>query len=176
MVAKHASIPEKMYFRIGEAADLVGVKPYVLRYWETEFSAIRPEKSKSGQRVYRRDDVILIQLIQHLLYEERLTLEGARKRLKELRKAGDLKGVLGALEKAAPKAEGSNEIPQDRARAIAAVAQDLFALSRRPVDEIFSFTRSTLMPARSVTETESDLTREEQNLDSFKRDANGSVF
>jgi DNA-binding transcriptional MerR regulator len=79
-----ANIPDKLYFRIGEVSDLVGVKPYVLRYWESEFQDIHPTKSKSGQRLYRRRDVEVLMAIQTLLYEERFTINGARKRLKEV--------------------------------------------------------------------------------------------
>jgi DNA-binding transcriptional MerR regulator len=84
-------IPEKLYFRIGDVAELLGVKPYVLRYWESEFPLINPEKSPTGQRVYRRSDVETLVMIRHLLYEERYSIEGARKKIKELRKEGELK-------------------------------------------------------------------------------------
>lgn len=77
------AIPNKLYFRIGEVSDLVGVKPYVLRYWESEFPDIKPSKSKSGQRLYKRRDVELLLRIKELLYEERFTINGARKRLKD---------------------------------------------------------------------------------------------
>ena len=76
-------IPNKLYFRIGEVSDIVGVKPYVLRYWESEFPDIKPSKSKSGQRLYKRRDVELLLRIKQLLYEERFTINGARKRLRE---------------------------------------------------------------------------------------------
>jgi len=72
-------IPDKLYFRIGDVSRLAGVKPYVLRYWETEFHAISPKKSGTGHRLYRRKDVELILEIKHLLYEKRFTIEGARK-------------------------------------------------------------------------------------------------
>ena len=72
-------IPDKLYFRIGDVSHLAGVKPYVLRYWETEFPAIAPRKSGTGHRLYRRKDVELILEIKHLLYEKRFTIEGARK-------------------------------------------------------------------------------------------------
>lgn len=81
---KAYSIPNKLYFRIGEVADLLEVKPYVLRYWETEFPDIRPSKSKSGQRLYKRRDVEMLVRIKELLYGERFTINGARKRLKEI--------------------------------------------------------------------------------------------
>lgn len=77
------SIPNKLYFRIGEVSDLVGVKPYVLRYWESEFPDIKPSKSKSGQRLYKRRDVEMLLRIKGLLYDERFTINGARKRLKD---------------------------------------------------------------------------------------------
>ena len=84
-------IPDRLYFRIGDVAELIGVKPYVLRYWESEFPMISPEKSASGQRVYRRADVETVMLIKQLLYTERYSIEGARKRISELRKQGELK-------------------------------------------------------------------------------------
>jgi len=82
-VASVDRIPDKLYFRIGEASQVVGVKPYVLRYWEKEFTAIKPEKSKSKQRLYRRADVVLFCQIKHLLHEERFTIEGCRKKIAE---------------------------------------------------------------------------------------------
>ena len=71
-------IPGKLYFKIGEVAELLGVEPYVLRYWETEFPQITPKKSGTGHRLYRRKDVELLLRIKHLLYERRFTIEGAR--------------------------------------------------------------------------------------------------
>jgi len=81
-------IPNKLYFRIGDVSRIAGVKPYVLRYWETEFPAIGPKKSGSNHRLYRRKDVELILDIKRLLYQERYTIEGARKHLEALQKAG----------------------------------------------------------------------------------------
>ncbi len=81
-----AAIPQKLFFRIGEVAELLEVKTYVLRFWETEFPTIHPTKSKTGQRVYRKKDVETLFLIKHLLYVERFSIEGARKRLKEIKK------------------------------------------------------------------------------------------
>ena len=75
-------LPDKLYFKIGEVASIVGVKPYVLRYWETEFSLVRPTKSRSRHRLYRRKDVEALLQIKRLLHDERFTIEGARKRLK----------------------------------------------------------------------------------------------
>jgi DNA-binding transcriptional MerR regulator len=76
-----AEIPDKLYFRIGEVSDLVGVEPYVLRYWETEFPAVGPKKSDTGHRMYRRKEVELLLRIKYLLYEKKYTIEGARQYL-----------------------------------------------------------------------------------------------
>jgi DNA-binding transcriptional MerR regulator len=79
---------EKLYYRIGEVEQVTGVPAYVLRYWESEFKLLRPKKNPAGQRLYRPRDVELVQRIKTLLYDERLTLEGAKKRLlAESRKA-----------------------------------------------------------------------------------------
>src|SRR5436190_20981369 len=75
-------LPDKLYFKIGEVAELVGVKPYVLRYWESEFSIVKPTKTKSKHRLYRRKDVETLLQIKQLLHNERFTIEGARKRIK----------------------------------------------------------------------------------------------
>src|SRR6266581_7423671 len=79
MVEAAQEIPDKLYFRIGEVARLAGIKPYVLRFWETEFSGLVPKKSGTGQRLYRRKDVELVLEIKRLLYDKRYTIEGARK-------------------------------------------------------------------------------------------------
>ena len=80
-------LPDKLYFKIGEVARIVGVKPYVLRYWETEFSIIRPGKTRSRHRLYRRRDVEALLEIKRLLHQERYTIEGAKKHLKTPAKA-----------------------------------------------------------------------------------------
>ena len=72
---------EKLYYRIGEVEELTGVPAYVLRYWESEFKLLRPKKNPAGQRVYRHRDLEMVRRIKTLLYDERLTLEGAKKRL-----------------------------------------------------------------------------------------------
>jgi DNA-binding transcriptional MerR regulator len=74
-------IPDKLYFKIGEVSELLGVEPYVLRYWESEFAVLSPKKSGTGHRLYRRKDVELLLRIKHLLYEKRFTIEGARQSL-----------------------------------------------------------------------------------------------
>ena len=73
---------EKLYYRIGEAATLVGVKPHVLRHWETEFQTIRPRKSKSGQRIYTKDQITMLLKVRTLLREQRFTIAGAKRALR----------------------------------------------------------------------------------------------
>ena len=105
------AIPNKLYFRIGDVADLLTVKPYVLRYWETEFPDIKPAKSKSGQRLYKRRDVELLCHIKELLYGERFTINGARKRLKDIMR--EHRGAVSAAQM--PLLESREEKPQPKA-------------------------------------------------------------
>jgi len=82
-------VPDRLYFKIGEAARLCAVKPYVLRYWETEFSIVRPGKTRARHRLYRRKDVETLLEIRRLLYAERYTIEGAKRRLRESGRLAD---------------------------------------------------------------------------------------
>jgi len=94
-------IPDKLYFRIGEVSRLAGIKPYVLRFWETEFSTLGPKKSGKGHRLYRRKDVELVLEIKRLLYEKRYTIEGARKFLESrAREAGPKASEMAAKKSA----------------------------------------------------------------------------
>jgi DNA-binding transcriptional MerR regulator len=83
-------IAKKAYYSIGEVCDLTGLKDHVLRYWETQFDVLNPTKNRAGNRVYRPKEIELVLLVKHLLYEEKYTIEGARKKLQEMRKAGEL--------------------------------------------------------------------------------------
>jgi len=74
-------IPDKLYFRIGEVSKIAGLPTYVLRFWETEFSKMRPKRTSSGQRLYTRNDIELILKIKNLLYEKKFTIQGARQHL-----------------------------------------------------------------------------------------------
>src|SRR5688572_2615957 len=76
-------LPEKKYFKIGEVADLVGVEPHVLRYWETQFPQVRPHKARSGHRLYRRREVETLLVIRELLHVQRFTIAGARQALRQ---------------------------------------------------------------------------------------------
>jgi len=81
-------IARKTYYSIGEVSGLTGLKPHVLRYWETQFDMISPNKNRGGSRVYRMRDIETVLLVKHLLYEKRFTVEGAKRELKEMRKGG----------------------------------------------------------------------------------------
>src|SRR5918997_4020532 len=106
-------IPEKLFFKIGEVCDLVGVQAHVLRYWETEFQQLSPQKNRSGQRTYRRRDVEIALRIKELLYEDLYTIAGAKKKLtSEIRGASKLKVVT--PEMAAAAAEQAEAAPQQQ--------------------------------------------------------------
>src|SRR5215813_1045632 len=103
-------IPEKIYFKIGEVCELVGVQAHVLRYWETEFPMLSPQKNRSGQRNYRRRDVEIAMRIKQLLYDEMFTIAGAKKKLQtELRETTKLKIVH--PEPRSPEAVSPDETP-----------------------------------------------------------------
>src|SRR5215217_9391808 len=88
------AIPEKLFFKIGEVCELAGIQAHVLRYWESEFPTLAPQKNRAGQRTYRKRDVEMVLRIKELLYEDQYTIAGAKKRLtNELRGASKLKVV-----------------------------------------------------------------------------------
>jgi DNA-binding transcriptional MerR regulator len=110
-------IPQKLYFRIGEVCDLIKVQPHVLRYWETEFPMLAPQKNPAGQRSYRRKDVEMVMRIRDLLYEEKFTIAGARKRLAEEYKKGGTPRLRPATKEkiieAEPEIEMDLQAPDD---------------------------------------------------------------
>lgn len=112
-------IPEKIYFKIGEVCELVGVQAHVLRYWETEFPMLSPQKNRSGQRSYRRRDVEIALRIKQLLYDEMFTIAGAKKKLDE-----EPASETVAAEVAAAPAR------TDVAKALVTVKQELTAILR----------------------------------------------
>ncbi|MGQ0815570.1 MAG: MerR family transcriptional regulator [Gemmatimonadota bacterium] len=83
-------VAQKEYYSISEVCDLVGLRPHVLRYWETQFPLLNPSKNRSGNRVYQRKEIKLILFVKHLLYEEKFTVEGAKQKLEQLRKGDEL--------------------------------------------------------------------------------------
>ncbi|MCH8811207.1 MAG: MerR family transcriptional regulator [Gemmatimonadetes bacterium] len=86
-------IAKKAYYSIGEVCDLTGLKAHVLRYWETQFEPLRPTKNRAGNRVFRAKEIELILLVKHLLYEKKFTIDGARQRLLDMRKGGEVLAV-----------------------------------------------------------------------------------
>ena len=102
------AIPEKLFFKIGEVCDLAGVQAHVLRYWESEFPMLAPQKNRAGQRVYRKRDVEMALRIKELLYEDQYTIAGAKKRLaNDLRGGGKLK-VVGSEEESAENSSSAD--------------------------------------------------------------------
>ena len=95
-LAKLRKARKRTYYSIGEVCSIVGVKPHVLRYWESQFDELSPTKNRSGNRVYQTGEIELIALIHHLVHEERYTVEGARKRLGELQAEGRTSEQSGA--------------------------------------------------------------------------------
>ena len=87
-------IPDRTFFRIGDVAKILDLKTYVIRFWEGEFPFLAPEKGPNGQRVYRRSQIESLILVKHLLHVERYSIEGAKKRITELRKSGKLKEMM----------------------------------------------------------------------------------
>ena len=85
--------PVQEFFSIGEVCSLTDLKPHVLRYWESQFKFLSPAKNRSGNRVYQRREIELIMLVKHLLYTEKYTIDGARQKLDEHRKSGQLRGA-----------------------------------------------------------------------------------
>jgi len=101
------AIPEKLFFKIGEVCELAGVQAHVLRYWESEFTMLAPQKNRAGQRVYRKRDVEIALRIKELLYEDQYTIAGAKKRLaNDLRAGGKLKIV--SSEESAGESDGAS--------------------------------------------------------------------
>lgn len=116
-------IARKEYFSIGEVCELAGLKPHVLRYWETQFKELSPSKNRAGNRVYRAREIRLIELVKHLLYEEKYTIDGARRKLEKLREED-------SLDEAAGRALDREALARLKAR----VTELIEILSERPGD------------------------------------------
>lgn len=110
-------LPAKLYYRIGEVAGIVGVEPHVLRYWETEFRSVRPQKSAKGQRIYSRRDVETLLKVKDLLYAHRFTIAGARRKLRE-----------GGVEPASPEAGVNSEEAERMRETLVTLRGELLAL------------------------------------------------
>ena len=119
-------LPNKLYFRIGEVAKIVGVKPYVLRYWETEFSVLKPGKTPSRHRLYRRRDVETLLDIKHLLYEEGFTIAGAKKRLKD----GERENDSPTPSQRTPRQSESDSVQADQRKILTDIHKDILFLHK----------------------------------------------
>jgi len=130
-------VPDKLYFKIGEVARLVGVKSYVLRYWESEFAGLlRPEKTEARHRLYRRRDVETLRTIKRLLHQERYTIEGARRRLRHgLERAAAPREAIAAAAPPTPpqRARAATAAPDrpDEGAVLARVRAELREICRR---------------------------------------------
>jgi len=129
--------PDRLYYRIGDVAEIAGIKQHVLRYWEGEFSEIAPDKSSSGQRVYTKRDVETVLLIKKLLYTDRYSIDGAKLKLKELRRSGELHREVESVVHPAD-AVSHNERWQALSGA-RRVLQDLESLNARTLRETFRY-------------------------------------
>lgn len=108
---------DKLYYSISEVADMTGLKPYVLRFWEKEFPQLKPKKNRGGNRTYQKREIVVINRIKHLLYEEGFTIEGARQKLtetsKELKREERLVKLLGDIKKELMELERSLKLSRD---------------------------------------------------------------
>ena len=119
-------IPDKLYFKIGEVSEILAVEPHVLRFWEGEFPLLAPKKSGTGHRLFRRKDVELVLEIKRLLYEQRFTIEGARKHLEERVKPQE---VRAASRRASPKKKQPSLFNPDPTQILEDVRRELRALA-----------------------------------------------
>jgi len=127
-MTRRTQLPDKLFFKIGEVADIVGVKPHALRYWETEFPALRPKKTRGAHRQYSRKDVELAMLIRQLLHDEGYTIPGARKRIRD----------LGRHQRSSP--------PEPRAQREVALRAELLGLREQLTELLNDFTGDQSQP------------------------------
>jgi DNA-binding transcriptional MerR regulator len=151
------AIPEKLFFKIGEVCELAGVQAHVLRYWESEFPMLAPQKNRAGQRVYRKRDVEMALRIKELLYEDQYTIAGAKKRLtNELRGGGKLK-VVGEEDEQAQttqmESNGSESISQAPAPNYTRTVAPRTAEERQSLKQLASELRELLLLLEQETKT-----------------------
>jgi len=133
-----SAIPEKSLFRIGEVSRLTSTKPFVLRYWETEFPMLQPVKSPKGHRLYRREDIDTVFTIKRLLYNEGFTIAGARRHLRD--QAPGTNGMNGGNEASEVESHGEESAPQSRQTA----SPELAMLNRKTLLDLRDSLRSLL--------------------------------
>ncbi len=131
-MTRRTQLPDKLFFKIGEVANIVGVKPHALRYWETEFPALRPKKTRGAHRQYSRKDVELAMLIRQLLHDEGYTIPGARKRIRD----------LGRHQRSSP--------PEPRAQREVAMRAELLGLRQQLSELLEDFSAARSEPAEAA--------------------------
>jgi DNA-binding transcriptional MerR regulator len=136
------AIPEKLFFKIGEVCELAGVQAHVLRYWESEFPMLAPQKNRAGQRVYRKRDVEMALRIKELLYEDQYTIAGAKKRLTnelrggpKLKVNGDEESPGAVTERFAPNVTRSTAEERQGLKQLAAELRELLSLLEQETKE-----------------------------------------
>jgi DNA-binding transcriptional MerR regulator len=150
------AIPEKLFFKIGEVCDLTGVQAHVLRYWESEFPMLAPQKNRAGQRTYRKRDVEMALRIKELLYEDQYTIAGAKKKLAtELRGASKLK-VVPAPDASAPTIQPQAALQSAASPAPIIESHPVFESSPMP-DANYSMTSDQRYAVRRLAEQLRDL-------------------
>ncbi|NOQ23620.1 MAG: MerR family transcriptional regulator [Candidatus Aegiribacteria sp.] len=120
---------EKLYYSISEVCSLTGLKPHVLRYWETAFPILKPSKSQSGNRIYKQQDIELIKLISRLLYQERYTIDGARQKIEEM--SNQEQQMKLELDTATVSAEMIDSINKELTEIIAILDRDPMAVDKQ---------------------------------------------
>jgi len=128
-------IPDRVFFRIGDVSKILGLKTHVIRFWEGEFPFLAPEKGVSGHRVYRKSQIESLVLVKHLLHVERYSIEGAKKKITELRKSGKYKETLNRLMSAGAHPQNmavGSFVEKERIAALEAKVKELQRLIREP--------------------------------------------
>ena len=145
-------IPAKRYFTIGEVGDLCGVKPHVLRYWEQEFTQLRPMKRRGNRRYYQHHEVLMIRRIRELLYDQGFTISGARNKLQELVQAErEKRAGGGAAEEGVEKSDDAHGLNAGREEASGSVALPPAAKSAKVMDApSWRTVKQELMEIRSL--------------------------
>ncbi|MFG6490418.1 MerR family transcriptional regulator [Roseateles sp. BYS78W] len=160
------AIPAKRYFTIGEVSDLCGVKPYVLRYWEQEFSQLKPMKRRGNRRYYQHHEVLLIRRIRDLLYDQGFTISGARNQLSEglppasaqnFRDEAEAAQALDALDDGAPDDEGDLVVPTELAHVPAARGQVSHAQPLKAAEASITLPVLAVEPITSLEQIRTEL-------------------
>jgi DNA-binding transcriptional MerR regulator len=138
------AIPEKLFFKIGEVCELAGVQAHVLRYWESEFPMLAPQKNRAGQRVYRKRDVEMALRIKELLYEDQYTIAGAKKRLTNELRGGAAKSKLNGDEEGQVISEPSSADSESFTRSFVSTAAPATAEERQGLKQLAAELRELL--------------------------------